>query len=950
MKSFATICSLLWTLIYVASAQQCSNTHSQRLLISVSINGRSVDKIGRSTYLSAVSSAVDTILPSSGTQSALYTFGGVTNPSSTITQITSLGSNTYATLDSAITGLESSAAWDSNLGNAVSDAIDNAETLIGSATGAQKYHIIFAAGNPLANGFGDTTSPQNPDDPCPTAITSKAAGIQTFVVLVGEDGYNFVKEYYQCIGESVDDVIVMDPAATSTALTSLGTKMCKTGGIDLKITEINIAATTSGEAQFVEILNRGATASIRACLGGSSCSTASSTGTGSYYVGYTGSATTYTATAQVSGTTYDTVAYIPGSNGFENPLTGRSLELRNIGFDNDFGANWRQACYGVYETAGSAPADDCTATSGSCGTGGTTSATCNINDGFTTIQCATSSTYCLCTAAALGNWDTCSDLAVPTTCQAYILPWETTSGPVDYLYLAFDKIDFDAALSYSVSYFDATGQPADSTAVRSPVVATPDFSRDYVNHASGTDTITVTVLYTGPASRNYEVTSSAITCSAITLEPTAHPTVSPTNFPTTDPTKEPTPSPTFDQPGVVLDDVCGPFRCKCFGTPRSCCLPFGPGQTPAYTPSAGCEEVTKILTIEESNQYDFAEEVVFAVYPESFLQSITVEYSVKAYGEINISEFTNLTWAGSYMTDGTITGITTRRRLFDFKQAAIEEHEAKLAQRQRRLLQTTPSPVTPAPTTATSSTAASNAPTTQYGNRLNILVEPPGQSSELFEGTMTIAGVSGDNAQGSFDINVTSATLKCNEGDDCLQFEECVDHALGFVVVVTGCSTASPFSCAPMYPHTMWLAVKRSTQLCQVEFGIGGGEQELPWWWWIILICLLVFLCCLAWLVYRFWWSQKKTAEELGTAEDELDQQHADNEAGFGKDLDVGDVAFNPMATGVPGMNRPADAFGNELHQRELEQQNDMVDVQAEVFHVREEYGQVATDQQRRGY
>eukprot|EP01084_Bolivina_argentea_P162443 282701_1 len=92
---------------------------------------------------------------------------------------------------------------------------------------------------------------------------------------------------------------------------------------------------------------------------------------------------------------------------------------------------------------------------------------------------------------------------------------------------------------------------------------------------------------------------------------------------------------------------------------------------------------------------------------------------------------------------------------------------------------------------------------------------------------------------------------------------------------------------------------------------------------------LMTFCCCL-WCFYRFWWKQKKSARELGDAEDELDQQMADNERGFGKDLDVGDVAFNPMASGVPGMNRPMDAFGNELH---------TTDVQNEIFQVRQDFG-----------
>eukprot|EP01083_Nonionella_stella_P087162 242355_1 len=46
--------------------------------------------------------------------------------------------------------------------------------------------------------------------------------------------------------------------------------------------------------------------------------------------------------------------------------------------------------------------------------------------------------------------------------------------------------------------------------------------------------------------------------------------------------------------------------------------------------------------------------------------------------------------------------------------------------------------------------------------------------------------------------------------------------------------------------------------------------------------------------------AKQQQCEELGDVLDELDQIARDREAGFGSDLDVGDVAFNPMASGVP--------------------------------------------------
>ena len=90
--------------------------------------------------------------------------------------------------------------------------------------------------------------------------------------------------------------------------------------------------------------------------------------------------------------------------------------------------------------------------------------------------------------------------------------------------------------------------------------------------------------------------------------------------------------------------------------------------------------------------------------------------------------------------------------------------------------------------------------------------------------------------------------------------------------------------------------------------------------------------------------NRARTAQELGDAEDELDQPKADNTWGFGASLyDAGCVGIHPMALGAPGMNRPADVFEYELKQRQLHAHSDMVDVQAEVFQVRHDYGQVAT-------
>merc|ERR1712087_285309 len=152
-------------------------------------------------------------------------------------------------------------------------------------------------------------------------------------------------------------------------------------------------------------------------------------------------------------------------------------------------------------------------------------------------------------------------------------------------------------------------------------------------------------------------------------------------------------------------------------------------------------------------------------------------------------------------------------------------------------------------------------------------------------------------------LAVSTSTLKCEADEECIGYDECLETAVGYVIEVTGCeSEASQGGCLVMYPNKLYVAVSRSNELCAIIYG-----------------------------------------------ENELDQQHADNEQGFGGDLNHGDVVFNPIATGVPGMDRPADAFGNEIQQRQQMAQNDMVDVQAEVFQVRQDYGQVQTGQPRGG-
>ena len=89
-------------------------------------------------------------------------------------------------------------------------------------------------------------------------------------MLVGEEGVNAFPSFYSCAVEDPDtDIVVIDPAAPDyTDITNL---VCKNppNGYDIKITEVNpIDNTPTGYPAFIEVLNRGATADIKACMGG----------------------------------------------------------------------------------------------------------------------------------------------------------------------------------------------------------------------------------------------------------------------------------------------------------------------------------------------------------------------------------------------------------------------------------------------------------------------------------------------------------------------------------------------------------------------------------------------------------------------------------------------------------------------------------------------------------
>ena len=167
MKTLSTL--LHSVLLSIAHSQSCGNTHTGSLLLSVSINGRMVDKIDKTTYLDVIEQTAEEITQTSGQDVAINWFGGDedNNQVGTVLSFTSDPSDVS-------TGLSDLSAYDfdSHYGNSVSSSMSSATSMLGSESG-QRYHVVFAAGNPLVGNDGSSTNPSNFDDPCSNSITAK---------------------------------------------------------------------------------------------------------------------------------------------------------------------------------------------------------------------------------------------------------------------------------------------------------------------------------------------------------------------------------------------------------------------------------------------------------------------------------------------------------------------------------------------------------------------------------------------------------------------------------------------------------------------------------------------------------------------------------------------------------------------------------------------------------
>ena len=119
------------------------------------------------------------------------------------------------------------------------------------------------------------------------------SGIQTYVILIGEEGRNVFPSFWQCVVEDPKtghDIIVFDP--TSMDYSPISDLLCKNppNGYDIKITEVK-PTSDDGYNAFIEVLNHGATASIMACMGGigdTNCAISRTVPTGEYLVSSVG--------------------------------------------------------------------------------------------------------------------------------------------------------------------------------------------------------------------------------------------------------------------------------------------------------------------------------------------------------------------------------------------------------------------------------------------------------------------------------------------------------------------------------------------------------------------------------------------------------------------------------------------------------------------------------------
>ena len=124
--------------------------------------------------------------------------------------------------------------------------------------------------------------------------------------------------------------------------------------------------------------------------------------------------------------------------------------------------------------------------------------------------------------------------------------------------------------------------------------------------------------------------------------------------------------------------------------------------------------------------------------------------------------------------------------------------------------------------------------------------------------------------------------------------------------------------------------------------GGGGHEDKIKPWVWYVLTACGVFLLLLSWLLYRYWYKGKKQDTDYKILSDDVEVQKVQNDEDLETNLmNNRDVEFNPLATGMPGVDKNHDPLTAEVQQREMIQQNEMVEQDAYKEVYKEDMGQV---------
>ena len=83
--------------------------------------------------------------------------------------------------------------------------------------------------------------------------------------------------------------------------------------------------------------------------------------------------------------------------------------------------------------------------------------------------------------------------------------------------------------------------------------------------------------------------------------------------------------------------------------------------------------------------------------------------------------------------------------------------------------------------------------------------------------------------------------------------------------------------------------------------------------------------------MYRWWVNKRITERDVMDIEADVDAVMAEQEQGFGRDLDRDDVNFNPMAKPIGHINSSSNGGENEIADRAV--------VHVEKFNVRQQWG-----------